>query len=332
MKNIYFSIIVLVYNTKEEYLRYALSSILNQHYSNFEVIIIDDGSNEETKEILKDYEKKCIIKHQENKGMPASRLEGLRLATGDYVIFVDSDDYINPDTLSIYNEIITKYNVDIVMQDFVKFQDNIYNIIKHNDFFTEGLIDKKEVIRQLCMLHANGTCGRGVKRELFNGMAKELDTSIAVGEDVQQSAYVLLNANSFYYTKEKIYYYRIIDEHREYNDITNLNDCNFLTPVYNIVFKERDDYSDLLPVFKSSAANSIIYNSFRICLWLENKEQKHVLLNKLNTLEITTIIKNIDAKLPFPSNVLFYLLTSKKYALLNLAANLYDLIYGVQRI
>ena len=332
MKEIKFSIIVLVYNTKEEYLRYALSSILNQNYSTFEVIIIDDGSDEKTKQILKDYENSCIIKHQENKRMPISRLEGLKIATGDYVIFVDSDDYINPDTLSIYNDIINRYNVDIVMQDFVKFQGSIDNILKHNDFFSEGLVEKHEVIKQLCMLHTNGTCGRGVKRELFDGMDKELDISLVVGEDAQQSAYVLLKANTFYCTKEKIYYYRIIDEHREYNDISRINDCNFLTPVYNIVFRNSDNYDDLLPVFKNSAANSIIYSSYRICLWAESKKQRYNLLDKLNELQITQTIKNIDAKLSFPTNFLFNLLTSKKYLLLNMTANLYNIVFGVQRI
>jgi len=332
MKNIKFSIIMLVYNTKEEYLRYAISSVLNQEYDNFELIIVDDGSNKETKDILKDYEKNCIIHHQDNMGMSASRLEGLKLVHGDYVMFVDSDDYINPKTCSIYNDIIQKYGSDIVMQDFVKFTGGIDNILSQNDFFKEGIVEKQEVLRQLCLLHTNGTCGRAVKKQLFEGMAQSIDTSFtAVGEDVQQSTYVLLKANSFYYTKERIYYYRIVLEHRAYYDIKKVNDINFLTPVYKMLFSDNS-HKELLSIFKTSVVNNVIFNAFRVCLWIKDRKQKYSLLDQIKKLEIISIINSIDEKISFVSSFLYFVFNKRLYFALNVLAKIYDLVYGMQKL
>lgn len=331
MKSTFFSIIMLVYNTKESYLRLALKSVLDQNYDNYEIIIIDDGSNKQTKDILEEYKNKCIIKHQENMGMPASRIEGLKIAKGDYVIFVDSDDYINVDTLNIYNNIICEYKSDVVMHDFVKFKNDISNVIGHAHYFKQGVVEKDEVIKELCLIHTNGTCGRAVKRELFKDMDKHINTSLAVGEDVQQSAYVLLNANSYYYTDKDIYYYRIVDEHREYNSIKNLNDANFLTPVYKLIFKD-DKYLKYLDLFKMSAANSLVYNGFRMCLWIKDKKERYSLLDKLNELEISNIVNSIDKKIPFVSSFLYSLLNKKHYFLLKVFAHIYDLVYGMQKL
>lgn len=326
-----FSIIMLVYNTKEEYLRYAIESVLNQSFTDYEFIIIDDGSNDATKAILDDYKDRSIIKRQENIGMPGSRIEGLKLATGEYVIFVDSDDYINPDTLKIYDEIIAKYQVDVVLHDFVKFTGSIDNIIANPHYFSEGIQTKDEVLRQLCLMHTNGTCGRATKRSLFEGMEEHIDLSFQVGEDVQQSAYVLLRANSFYYTEEKIYLYRIVFEHREYYGIERINDCNFMTPVFNMVFKD-DSLKHLLPIFKSSAQNSVVYNAFRICLFAESKKQKHALLKQLSELEINNIIQKIKPKSSFVSETLYFLFAKKHYLQIGILAKIYDKIYGMQKL
>lgn len=331
MEKVRFSIIMLVYNTKKEFLEYAISSVLNQTYKNYEFIVIDDGSNNETKELLANYENKASIIHQQNIGMPASRLVGLKHATGDYIIFVDSDDYIVPKTLEIYNDIICKYNSDVVMQDYTKFEGNIENIIKKNSFFKNGIVDKNEVIKQLCLLHTNGTCGRAVKRELFDDMENNIDTSFVIGEDVQQSTHVVLKANSFYYVEDSIYYYRIVNEHRVYNDFTNLNDCNFLSPVYNMIFN-NNQYQEFLSIFKNSAMNSITYNAFRICLWSSNIKQRNELLDKLNNLQIVKIIQSINKKASFISTTFFSLLTTRNYFVLSIFAKIYDIIYGMQKL
>ena len=97
------SFIVPVYNS-ERYLRRCLDSILVQTYTNYEIVCIDDGSSDDSPAILDDYARqypeKFVVKHQSNSGIAGARNEGLRLASGGYLSFVDNDDWIDSDYLS----------------------------------------------------------------------------------------------------------------------------------------------------------------------------------------------------------------------------------------
>lgn len=97
-----FSLIVPVYNV-EEYLDKCLSSIFSNKFTDFEVIIINDGTKDNSEKIIKDYLKKyknIIYVKQENKGLSSARNEGVKRASGEYLLFIDSDDYIESDMLS----------------------------------------------------------------------------------------------------------------------------------------------------------------------------------------------------------------------------------------
>lgn len=94
------SVIMTTYNTKEEYLRESVESIFAQSYENFELIIIDDGSTNNTKDIIKSYDDWRITYHyQTNKGISAARNLGTKLAQGEYIAVMDSDDIALPDRL-----------------------------------------------------------------------------------------------------------------------------------------------------------------------------------------------------------------------------------------
>ena len=103
MNKIYFSIIIPVYNV-EQYLKACLDTVIAQNYSDFEVICVNDGSTDGSRSILDEYAAKysnISIINQENKGLSAARNAGIRAAKGDYIFFLDSDDWIEPDTLKI---------------------------------------------------------------------------------------------------------------------------------------------------------------------------------------------------------------------------------------
>ena len=118
-----FSIIVTVYNT-EKYILKCLESIDNQTYDNYEVIIIDDGSNDKSAQIIKKFIQKKPKYHyfwQKNAGIAMTRNAGLKHITGDYLIFIDSDDYIEKDLLFTLNQklkekpvTVLKYNLNII--------------------------------------------------------------------------------------------------------------------------------------------------------------------------------------------------------------------------
>lgn len=116
MNNIKFSIIVPVYNVKD-YLKKCLDSILNQTYQNFELIIVDDGSNDGSELLCDKYKKidaRINVFHKKNGGLSDARNYGVKHITGDYLLFIDSDDYIENKLLEKLHKCILLAKVDII--------------------------------------------------------------------------------------------------------------------------------------------------------------------------------------------------------------------------
>lgn len=117
------SVIIPVYN-EEKYLRECLDSIINQTLTDIEIICVNDGSSDDSLNILKEYcekDNRIRIISQENKGLGASRNNGLDNATGEYIYFIDSDDYLKNTTLEELYNIATKDNLDLVIFKLVNF-------------------------------------------------------------------------------------------------------------------------------------------------------------------------------------------------------------------
>lgn len=125
------SIIVPVYNV-ERYLRECIDSLINQTYKKIEIIIVDDGSTDNSGKICDEYEKKnknIKVIHKKNEGLGFARNTGLEYVNGEYVTFVDSDDYVDNNFIEeLYKNIITK-NIDICKSGFKRI-DNNHNILE----------------------------------------------------------------------------------------------------------------------------------------------------------------------------------------------------------
>lgn len=321
-----------VYNTREDLLRESIDSVLKQSFSDFEFIIVDDGSDETTKKILEDYSHLCTIYTQENKGISAARLTGIKNSIGDYIIFHDSDDIYDKDALVNISNIITNTNADLIIYYPPRFINQIGDIDKQNKFFTEGIKDKNEVVKQLCSLHINGIGDKCIKKTLFDGMKDAIDTTIINGEDLQQSAYVINKANTIYCTEKIIDNYRINIGHRSYYNPENINDINFLAPAYDIIFSLEENKKHL-GTFKNYACNSVIYNSFIILnLQTINFKKKREYLNQINNLRIIEILKSINKKIDFKTSFLFNLLINKSYLNLFICSKIYKIVFGIDEI
>ena len=110
------SIIVPIYNV-EKYLSKCVDSILNQQYYDLEVILVDDGSTDHSGEIAESYKEKderVIVIHKNNGGLSSARNAGLDVVHGDYVGFVDSDDWIEPNMYADMMNAMCKYKCDVV--------------------------------------------------------------------------------------------------------------------------------------------------------------------------------------------------------------------------
>lgn len=115
------SVIIPVYNV-EKYLRQCLDSVVNQTYRNLEIICVDDGSKDKSGEILDEYAQKddrFVVIHQKNQGQAVARNVGMDIATGKYILFVDSDDWIDLNTCSILIEKAELIQSDVLCFQFV---------------------------------------------------------------------------------------------------------------------------------------------------------------------------------------------------------------------
>lgn len=136
------SIIVPVYNV-ENYIFKCLSSIINQSYKNLEILIVDDGSEDNSINIAKELiDGRCVILKKENGGLSSARNYGLKRATGSYIMFVDSDDWLEKNAIELLLTNIKKNNADIVQGEAIYFYENHKKI----DELAYGLIENDKLI------------------------------------------------------------------------------------------------------------------------------------------------------------------------------------------
>lgn len=143
------TIIVPVYNAKK-YIKRCIESILKQTYENFELLLINDGSKDNSIKILNDYlkkDKRIKVIDKENEGVAKTRNLGIKKATGKYIMFIDNDDYIDPDYVETYIKIAIDNNSDVVMGGY-KRPNSQGNIIKEV-ILKDGKL-KKEMIYKIC--------------------------------------------------------------------------------------------------------------------------------------------------------------------------------------
>ena len=142
------SVLVAVYNV-EDFLGRCLDSIINQTYKNIEIIIIDDGSTDNSKKICEDFaslDSRIKLLHIKNMGLSYVRNFGIELAKGKYISFVDGDDYLENDYIeTLYNNLI-KYNADLSCCSYYRVFDD--SIIPRNKSDKTYVLNSKEAIEK----------------------------------------------------------------------------------------------------------------------------------------------------------------------------------------
>ena len=203
------SIIIPVYNV-EKFIRQCLDSILSQSYKNYEVILIDDKSKDSSLDIIREYEKKYsnffVIENKKNSGPGASRNKGIDKAKGEYIMFIDSDDYIEPNTLEDAFNAAKKYDADVVRYDFSRSISNIeYADRKLYPKLKEKTIEVDINKGDYFLLETAGPCNKLFKRSLIG------DSRFPVGiyfEDLPFIISNILKAKKIVYLNEVLYRYR----------------------------------------------------------------------------------------------------------------------------
>ena len=166
------SIIVPVYNV-EKYIEKCIQSLLNQTYKNIQIILIDDGSTDSSGKICDRYaEKDSRIKviHKENGGLSSARNAGICVADGDYITFVDGDDFVHQETYELLMKKITESQATIIKMAFNRVNENESLSSEHANFdCTIRKIRNEEYIQGICTYKASCSfCDKVFKKEAFD--------------------------------------------------------------------------------------------------------------------------------------------------------------------
>lgn len=218
----FLSIIVPIYNT-ESCLSECLDSILAQTFADFEVLLIDDGSTDGSAALAGSYAAKdsrirCI--HKENGGHMSARQEGFRYASGEYVTFVDSDDWIDPSMYEYMCGAAAKHDTDVVCCNYTAVTPN--KRIERRDVCAPGFYDRKgleENVFPVMLFSGNfyhfgvspSLCNKLFRRTLFKKHLFRVPLSLKLGEDGLAVYPCLLEASSACFLDKSLYYYRSSD-------------------------------------------------------------------------------------------------------------------------
>lgn len=225
------SVIVPVYNI-EKYLPRCLQSISEQTYTNLEIIVIDDGSTDSSGKIADEFAKKddrFVVIHKENGGVGSARNVGIANVHGEFIGFVDGDDYINSEMYRVLYENIKKSEYDIsgcyyrgasddIIRDTKEFVDydnqqtielNNYELFNH--YYNGKEIEKKNNIYTTSFL---ALWNKLYKKEVFNGIV--FPENVYTGEDLYVYFDILKNTSKSIFTDLRLYYY-----YRRKNSLTN---------------------------------------------------------------------------------------------------------------
>lgn len=210
MNNDLVSIIIPVYNVAQ-YLDDCLNSIIRQTYKNLEIIIIDDGSTDDSLEICRSFtakDKRLKVLHQDNAGVSSARNAGLNIMTGNYVLFIDSDDRIEQNMVESFIEIFDENSkIDAVFCGYKEFDDETGTIIKEVAPNQSKMVDRDEGVAEIfgeystMLWNKMFRCSIIDKSDLF-------DVTLKIGEDELWMVDVLKRASNIMLIGTPLYYYR----------------------------------------------------------------------------------------------------------------------------
>ncbi len=305
------SVIVPIYNA-EKYLSKCLDSIIKQTYSCLEIILIDDGSTDSSYKIMENYKKKdnrIILFREENSGVSSARNLGIKKMTGEYITFVDSDDWIDADYLEKMYKIIKETKSDFVKTGYTV--NHNYEEGKTNYFFDDSIkeIEKEKIVDYfLTNSYLNSSCMQLISKKILDRNEILFNENFIYGEDMLFTFQVMQHANKRIWLKNAGYHcYSNSDSiTRQINSEVCINKCNDSYYTYQNFYSYTDD---------RNLVSSVIYSKINSNLFTYIKCSNcnyHDFLSMINDISFENF-KNLD--LYFNSR---YMKNPIKYFLVNL--------------
>lgn len=265
------SVIVPVYNS-QDYLDACIDSISKQTYRNIEIIIVDDGSTDNSRDLCDAYatnDSRIHVIHKQNEGLVAARKTGIENAHGEYITFVDSDDYIDLDTYEVLIGKLDKRRPDMVLYSLV--EDYPDRSCLKNNHFSEGFYTKEEINNAILptMLSygeffdfgilPNLVC-KLIRREFVVNSNMIVDECIMVGEDAAHTFQLIPQANDLMIIDYAPYHYckrydsmmwSETDLYRIEALKDNLNDCFYRLGISELMGIQLKKYISFVTLLKA---------------------------------------------------------------------------------
>lgn len=303
------SVIVPVYKV-ENYLRQCLDSLAAQTLDDIEIIIVDDGSPDGCPEICDEYAAKDArmkVVHKQNGGLLSARKAGVAASSGDYIGFVDGDDWVEPETFMNMHNAIIKYSPDMVLSDFLCdygdciepsdqcFEDGFYDRARlESEIFPKMLFDGR-----FYRFGVNPNCwSKLVKRELIEKNLSPVDERIRMGEDAAFIYPCMLDSQSITCVKTPTYHYRITEQSMSNAYDERLKDI-ILLPYKRLKEKNAEsdfDISSQLDYYLLYMVNFLLRNEAKKANAHSKKERRAVIENICADGDIRSAAARVDTK------------------------------------
>lgn len=204
-----FSIIIPVYNV-EKYIEKCLMSVINQTYSDYEVIIVNDGTMDKSiqiaEKIIKDSHIENIkVINKNNGGLGSARNVGVKYSSGEYIIFIDSDDYISYDMLEKINGVTTKKKYDMILFDYYCVNEN-EKILSRSKMYGESIMNFVVEENRDILLKSPAAWNKVYRREFYKEGGLCFPENV-IYEDTAITRILLTRAKNVCYINQPFYYY-----------------------------------------------------------------------------------------------------------------------------
>lgn len=297
------TVIINVYNG-EKFISKCIESVVNQTYKNLDILIINDGSTDNTLKICKTYKDKRIrIITTKNQGLSLSRNKGIENAKGQYIYFVDSDDFIELDTIEYLYKMSKEYNSDIsTCNPLVVFD---YNIKKTDSKEKISQISNLQMLKKVILLEnmAGTIWNKLIKKDLFNDIRFEN----RIINDVVVTYKLVLKSKVIVYSNQKKYYYL---KHKNCISIDGYENYDRAIDFYKATIER---YNNIKKIYSNLIENDVsLLRSILKLYLLENKKIKHF-LSKKNAIKLYRSIfsfKILISKIKFKEKIkllIFYI-------------------------
>lgn len=268
------SVIICVYNC-EKYIKNCIDSVINQTYKNLEIVIVNDGSTDNTLNIIESYnDSRLKIITQENKGISNARNVGLNHSTGQYIYFVDADDSILNDTIEYLYDLCKKYDVSISTCRPLKINKLDYEI-KDSTELVE-VIDSKELLKKVLLAtDCQATVwNKLIKKEIWDNIRFENRLT----DDVPVSYKLALATNRIAYSNKIKYIYL-----KRKGSLTRSDNYELIIDIFKA---SLDKYRDINKVYPDLIENRMCLLNVIMKQYMENDDKIKNLLQEYNALKM----------------------------------------------